>query len=86
MIGPTRGLNPLGHIIESLLDLVSALWSVWLTKEGPRGHPVSLVTIRECEVRPWTWAQANDLWVGHLACGSLGACSVHSSLYVINWG
>jgi hypothetical protein len=54
-----------------LLDLVSALLSVWLTKEEPRGHSTSRITVGECEVQPWTWARANDLWADHLACSSL---------------
>jgi hypothetical protein len=29
-----------------------------------------------------TWDRANDLWVNHLTCDSLGACSVHPLLYV----
>lgn len=62
---------------SSLFELVLVHWLIWTIKEGPRVHHVSPVSLGECEVRPWTCMRAKDLCVGHLACDSLGACSIH---------
>jgi hypothetical protein len=84
---PLGGLNPARGISfsPSLFYLVSTLRSVWPTREGLHGHPVSRLAIGECEVRLWTWDRANDLWTGHLTCDSQGACLAHPSLYVWSW-
>jgi hypothetical protein len=72
-----------GHLIESFLIQFRTSPLIGLADQrGPRGHPVNRVASRVCEVRPWTWRRANDLWVENLACGSLGACSIHPLLYV----
>jgi hypothetical protein len=77
------GLDLLGHLIESFL--IQSYIGPLVTPTDQRGAswpPINRVTAGECEVRPWTWMRGNDLWASHLACGSLGACSVHPSLRV----
>jgi hypothetical protein len=77
--GPAEGIPLCPSFIRSCIDPLIDLGD----QRGLYGHPVRRVPAGECEVRPWTWVWANDLCVGHLACGSLGAYATHTSLYVV---